>query len=190
MDSPALWLSKNHSVYKKEISNHHTLLKMLAKGTRKKNTTGIHFQIDEFEMKKGGFTYKDKDNREISIENLNLLVTGLQQSNFKAQGDEMDRLFDFKARLELDGVENISRTLPTFGAIGINTDNLLVGLEGFDIALNGKKQKIFKDKTFTGDIEAKLIALRCTDSPEGYNKWTFRLLSDKMVELAYVSSWT
>ena len=44
------------------------------------------------------------------------------------------------------------------------------------------------DKTFTGDIEAKLIALRCTDSPEGSNKWTFRLLADKMVELAYVET--
>ena len=108
MDSPVLWLSKNKSVYKKEISSHHTLIKMLAKGTGKKNTTGLHFHIDEFEIRKGGFTYKDKDNREISIENLNLLVTGLQESNFKVQGDDLDRLFDFKARLELDGVENIT----------------------------------------------------------------------------------
>jgi uncharacterized Zn finger protein len=108
MDSPELWLSKNKSVYKKELSSHRTLLKMLAKGTEKKNTTGLHFYIDEFEMRKGGFTYKDKDNREISIENLNLLVTGLQQSNFKAQGDNLDHLFDFKAKLELDGVENIT----------------------------------------------------------------------------------
>lgn len=108
MDSPALWLSKNHSIYKKEISNHHTLLKMLAEGTSKKNTTGLHFQIDEFEIKKGGFTYKDKDNREISIENLSLLVTNLQHSNFKAREYDMDRLFDFKARLELEGVENIT----------------------------------------------------------------------------------
>ena len=61
-------------------------------------------------------------------------------------------------------------------------------LEGFGLALNGKKREKFMDKTFTGDIEAKLIALRCTDSPEGYNKWTFRLLSDKMVELTYVAS--
>ena len=61
-------------------------------------------------------------------------------------------------------------------------------LEGFDIALNGKKQEVFKDKEFTGDIEAKLIALRCTDSPEGYNKWTFRLLADKMLELSYVKT--
>lgn len=61
-------------------------------------------------------------------------------------------------------------------------------LEGFEIALNGKKREKFMDKTFTGDIEAKLIALRCTDSPRGYNKWTFRLLADKMVELAYVET--
>jgi len=61
-------------------------------------------------------------------------------------------------------------------------------LESFEIALNGKKREKFMDKIFTGDIEAKLIALRCTDSPEGYNKWTFRLLADKMVELSYVET--
>jgi len=61
-------------------------------------------------------------------------------------------------------------------------------LESFEIALNGKKREKFMDKTFTGDIEAKLIALRCTDSPDGYNKWTFRLLADKMVALTYVET--
>lgn len=40
-------------------------------------------------------------------------------------------------------------------------------------------------------MEAKLIALRCSDPPKGYNRWTLQLLADKMrgrpaVELRYV----
>jgi hypothetical protein len=59
-------------------------------------------------------------------------------------------------------------------------------LEGFETALNGKKREIFKGKILTGEVEAKLISLRCSDSPEGYARWTLHLLADKMVELNYV----
>lgn len=58
--------------------------------------------------------------------------------------------------------------------------------EGLEAALNGKQREVFKSKVFDGEVEAKLIALRCSDAPDGYNKWTLRLLADKMVELAYV----
>ena len=40
----------------------------------------------------------------------------------------------------------------------------------------------------TGDVEAHIIALACGDPPEGYNKWTLRLLADKCVELNYAKS--
>ena len=39
-----------------------------------------------------------------------------------------------------------------------------------------------------GDVEAKIIALACTDAPEGHDHWTVRLLADKAVELGYVES--
>jgi hypothetical protein len=35
-------------------------------------------------------------------------------------------------------------------------------------------------------VEAKLIALRCSDCPEGYNRWTLQLLAEQMVSLDYV----
>ena len=38
----------------------------------------------------------------------------------------------------------------------------------------------------TGDVEARIIALACGSPPEGYAKWTLRLLADKTVELGYV----
>ncbi len=59
-------------------------------------------------------------------------------------------------------------------------------LEGFKAALFGKKREVHKEKLFTGEVEAKLIALRCSDPPQGYNRWTLRLLADQMVSLEYV----
>lgn len=57
--------------------------------------------------------------------------------------------------------------------------------EGLDIALNGKTREVFKEKVLDGRVESHLLALRCSPPPDGYNKWTLRLLADKMVELEY-----
>jgi putative transposase len=40
----------------------------------------------------------------------------------------------------------------------------------------------------TGDIEAKLVTLACSQPPEGRAKWTLQLLADKMVELGYIDT--
>jgi len=40
----------------------------------------------------------------------------------------------------------------------------------------------------TGDIEAKIIATACSTPPEGYSRWTVRLLTSKVVELGYIES--
>lgn len=40
----------------------------------------------------------------------------------------------------------------------------------------------------TGEVEAHIIALACGEPPEGYAKWSLRLLADKCVELGYVDS--
>ena len=40
----------------------------------------------------------------------------------------------------------------------------------------------------TGEVEARIIALACSEVPEGYARWTVRLLADKCVELQIVSS--
>lgn len=40
----------------------------------------------------------------------------------------------------------------------------------------------------TGDVEAHLIALACSDPPEGHDQWTLRLLADGLVELEVVES--
>ena len=60
--------------------------------------------------------------------------------------------------------------------------------EGWEMAVHGKKREVFKEKLFDGAVEARLIALRCSDPPEGRARWTLHLLADKMVELAYVET--
>jgi len=39
-----------------------------------------------------------------------------------------------------------------------------------------------------GEVEAHLVALVCSDPPEGQVRWTLRLLADKLVELELVES--
>lgn len=60
--------------------------------------------------------------------------------------------------------------------------------DGFELVLHGKKREVFKEKVFDGAVEAHLIALRCSQPPAGYARWTVRLLAAKMVELEYVES--
>ena len=60
--------------------------------------------------------------------------------------------------------------------------------DGYELALHGKPREITKEKVFDGQVESKLLALRCSNVPDGSNQWTLRLLADKMVELEYVES--
>ena len=39
-----------------------------------------------------------------------------------------------------------------------------------------------------GEVEAHIIALACSEPPEGYARWTVRLLSEKAVELNFIDS--
>jgi len=61
--------------------------------------------------------------------------------------------------------------------------------EGFDAVLSRRKytQKVSRKK-IDGDVEAHLVALSCSEPPEGRVRWTLRLLADSIVELGYVQS--
>ncbi len=60
--------------------------------------------------------------------------------------------------------------------------------EGLDIALNGRKGERVYAKKADGDLEAHLVALSCSKPPEGFARWSLRLLADQLVELEYVDS--
>lgn len=56
--------------------------------------------------------------------------------------------------------------------------------EGFDAVLSRREytQKVSRKK-IDGEVEARLIALSCSEPPKGRTRWTLRLLADKVVEL-------
>lgn len=55
--------------------------------------------------------------------------------------------------------------------------------EGLESALNRKKQL---NRHHKGEVEAHMIAIACSDAPEGRDRWTLQLIADKMVELKVV----
>jgi len=60
--------------------------------------------------------------------------------------------------------------------------------DGIDVALNNKKSSRTYAKKTDEDFEAHLIALSCGEPPEGFARWSLRLLADKVVELNYIDS--
>jgi hypothetical protein len=58
-----------------------------------------------------------------------------------------------------------------------------------DAALDRKRQeRPSRQRTLDGKAEARLIALRCGEPPQGRMRWTLQLLADKLVELNVVES--
>jgi transposase len=51
-----------------------------------------------------------------------------------------------------------------------------------------EKPRCGRPKVFSGKDAAHVTALACCDPPEGYGRWSLRLLADKAVELGYVES--
>lgn len=58
--------------------------------------------------------------------------------------------------------------------------------EGFESVLDRRPSTQNYTKKVDGDIEAKLVSLCCSEPPDGFAKWSLRLLADKMVELNYI----
>ena len=59
--------------------------------------------------------------------------------------------------------------------------------QGIEAALNRKKRAMPpRERILDGEKEARLIALSCSQPPEGRSRWTLELLADKMVELRIV----
>lgn len=57
--------------------------------------------------------------------------------------------------------------------------------EGLDAALERRQpEKPPRGVTFDGAFEARLIALACSEAPNGRRRWTVRLLAEKAVELS------
>lgn len=81
-------------------------------------------------------------------------------------------------------------------ALAFNTSTTTVQSVRASYAEKGLKATVERKKRITppvpakvtGEVEAHIIALACGTPPEGYAKWTLRLLADRTVVLGYVNS--
>lgn len=60
--------------------------------------------------------------------------------------------------------------------------------ESFDNALVPRQRHSLKLRRLDGEAEAHLVATACSSPPEGYSRWTLRLLADQIVALGHVES--
>ena len=60
--------------------------------------------------------------------------------------------------------------------------------EGFEKVLEREPQSRSREPRLDGEQEAQLIALSCSQPPEGHSRWTLKLLASQMVSLEYVDS--
>lgn len=86
---------------------------------------------------------------------------------------------------------SVSATADLFQTSSTTVQNVRTSYieNGIDGALYRKKRVTPPVKPkMNGELEAHIIALCCSEPPEGYERWTVRLLADKSVELGYVDS--
>jgi hypothetical protein len=61
--------------------------------------------------------------------------------------------------------------------------------QGFEAALGRKKRETPPVQAkITGEVEAQIVALTCSDPPDGRAEWTLRLLAEQVVELGILDS--
>lgn len=92
------------------------------------------------------------------------------------------------ALLELDRGRTFTDVAKTVGAV-IQTVSIWANkykMSGLDVLAD--KPKPGRPVAFSGEQRAKVTALACSDPPEGYERWSLRLLADKAVELEYVEA--
>ncbi len=60
--------------------------------------------------------------------------------------------------------------------------------EGLEAALERRRPRRQYERRLDGVREAHLVAVTCSEAPEGRERWTMQLLADKMVALGYVEA--
>lgn len=59
---------------------------------------------------------------------------------------------------------------------------------GLEAALHRRRRQGVSRRKLDGAQEAHLVALTCSAAPEGEDRWTLRLLADRLIELGHVDS--
>lgn len=95
----------------------------------------------------------------------------------KADADGPDRWTDERIAQALDtSVATVGRARKRFFR------------QGLEAALERSLPDRVYERSLDGRAEARLIALACSEAPEGRDRWSLRLLADKAVELGIVGA--
>ena len=60
--------------------------------------------------------------------------------------------------------------------------------DGLEVALGGRPSPRVYERKADGDFEAHLVALSCSAPPEGFARWSLRLLADRAMALDYIDN--
>ena len=96
-----------------------------------------------------------------------------------------------KADRSEDGTDWIDTKISEAFAVTVRTvENIRRRLVegGLDAAIGRAKRSPGAATKLDGEQEAHLVALTCSEPPEGQARWSLRLLADKMVELNYAET--
>ncbi|MGC4105910.1 MAG: helix-turn-helix domain-containing protein [Thermomicrobiales bacterium] len=79
------------------------------------------------------------------------------------------------------------------GALDVNASTVLrvrrqFATEGLAATMERKRPDRVYERTLDGEQEAKLIAVTCSEPPDGADRWSLRLLADEVVRLEVVPS--
>lgn len=122
----------------------------------------------------------DKERKELE----QLIKSGIQPVRVIARA---------RTLLLLDRSQGEKRTIAQVMAAAMVSQGTVSNLKkryfngGLERALNELPRPGAKPK-IDGEVEAHLVALACSDPPEGYDHWTLRLLADRLVTLEVIDS--
>ena len=112
------------------------------------------------------------------------LIKILTKKETSAREQTRARVLDLLARTEHP--ETIAKLLKVGIATVYNIQKRFLE-EGFRAALYDKPRS-GKPPAIKPEEKARITALACSDAPEGFARWTLRLLADKAVEMNYIDS--
>jgi hypothetical protein len=58
-------------------------------------------------------------------------------------------------------------------------------LDGMESALGRKKREYYPRKV-TGEVEARICIIACSEAPEGRSRWTMQMIADELIRLEVV----
>jgi len=83
--------------------------------------------------------------------------------------------------------ENIAKIIGVSRQAVVDARNAFIAASSTKDFLKRKKSENPPvEPKITGEVEARIVALACSEVPQGYAKWTLRLLAGKAVELQYI----